>query len=80
MQCFYNNTQFVEPKSSPSPLAQQTIALEDQELLFLAGLNGNAIGINATNLDGIKQGEQHQWDHQPSVSFISNMLERSNIT
>ena len=52
MQRFYNNTEFVEPKSSPAPPAQQTIALEDQELLFLAGLNGNAIGINATDLDG----------------------------
>ena len=69
MQRFYNNTQFVEPMSSPSPLAQQTIALEDQELLFLAGLNGNAIGINATDLDGLERGKQYQWDHQPSVSF-----------
>ena len=67
MQRFYDKTKFVEPKSTATPTYQQSMTLNNQELLLLTRLSQTATSQNTTNIDGIIRGKEFHWDHEPMV-------------
>ena len=65
MQRFYDKTRFVEPKATATPTHQQSMTMNDQELLLLTGLSQTATSQNTTDIDGIIRGKEFCWDHEP---------------
>ena len=58
MQHFYDKTKFVEPKSTATPTHQQSMTLNDQELLLLTGLSQTVTSQDTNDIDGIIRGKR----------------------